>query len=91
MKDVFITGGTGYMGKRLIPLLEQKGFTVTALVRKDSESKLPKGCNIVTATPFEANLFTKQYLKMLFLFSYLGFRTPGLRKKNSSKLSILLL
>jgi uncharacterized protein YbjT (DUF2867 family) len=41
---VFITGGTGYMGQRLIPRLLESGHTVRALVRPGSEKKLPQGC-----------------------------------------------
>lgn len=41
--DVFVTGGTGYMGSRLIPLLLERGHRVTALVRPGSEHKLPRG------------------------------------------------
>jgi uncharacterized protein YbjT (DUF2867 family) len=44
---VFITGGTGYVGQRLIPELLQRGHQVTALVRKGSEHKLPSGCRPV--------------------------------------------
>lgn len=44
MKNVFITGGTGYMGRQLIPLLLKRGHTIRALVRPGSESKLPPGC-----------------------------------------------
>jgi uncharacterized protein YbjT (DUF2867 family) len=41
---VFITGGTGYMGQRLIPRLLERGHTIRALVRPGSEKKLPQGC-----------------------------------------------
>ena len=41
---IFITGGTGYMGRSLIPLLAQRGHSVRALARKGSESRLPPGC-----------------------------------------------
>src|ERR1041385_2303044 len=44
---VFIAGGTGYMGRRLIPQLLQHGFTVRALVRPGSETKLSPGCEPV--------------------------------------------
>ena len=42
--SVFITGGTGYMGSRLIPRLLERGHEVRALVRSGSEKKLPPGC-----------------------------------------------
>ena len=41
--DVFLTGGTGYMGQRLIPTLMARGHRVRALVRPGSERKLPDG------------------------------------------------
>ena len=40
---VFITGGTGYIGSRLIPALQARGQRVRALVRSGSEKKLPTG------------------------------------------------
>jgi uncharacterized protein YbjT (DUF2867 family) len=43
MKQVFIAGGTGYMGSRLIPILSKSGFQVLALARPGSEGKLPAG------------------------------------------------
>jgi uncharacterized protein YbjT (DUF2867 family) len=46
-RDIFITGGTGYMGRQLIPRLLQRGHEVRALVRPGSEGKLPLGCNSV--------------------------------------------
>ncbi len=48
-KKVFITGGTGYMGRRLIPLLQRRGHQITAVAREGSEGKLPTGCEVVVA------------------------------------------
>jgi uncharacterized protein YbjT (DUF2867 family) len=36
-RNIFLTGGTGYMGSRLIPLLLARGPKVRALARKGSE------------------------------------------------------
>lgn len=44
---VFITGGTGYMGTRLIPQMIERGHEVQALVRPGSEKKAPPGCRVV--------------------------------------------
>jgi uncharacterized protein YbjT (DUF2867 family) len=41
--NVFITGGTGFMGRWLIGELVTRGHTVRALVRPGSERKLPAG------------------------------------------------
>jgi len=35
MKKVFVTGGSGFVGQNLIPLLISKGYTVNALARSD--------------------------------------------------------
>jgi nucleoside-diphosphate-sugar epimerase len=40
---VFITGSTGYIGSRLVPLLLGKGHEVRALVRAQSRKRLPAG------------------------------------------------
>ncbi len=37
---VFITGGTGYVGQKVIPALLRRGHEVVCLVRKGSEDKL---------------------------------------------------
>jgi len=49
MKHVFITGGTGYMGRRLIPLLQRRGHKITAVAREGSRGKLPAGCEAIVA------------------------------------------
>jgi uncharacterized protein YbjT (DUF2867 family) len=41
--SVFITGGTGYMGSRLVATLLQRGHAVRALARPESAHKLPAG------------------------------------------------
>jgi uncharacterized protein YbjT (DUF2867 family) len=58
--NVFITGGTGYMGRRLIPLLMQRGHNVKALVRGGSENKLPRLVSNVIADPLEMDSYTKE-------------------------------
>lgn len=45
--NVFVAGGTGYIGSRLIPQLLGQGHRVIAVARKDSERKLPAGCAAV--------------------------------------------
>ncbi len=44
---VFVTGGTGYMGQRLIRALIARGHSVTAVVREGSEKKLPASCALI--------------------------------------------
>ena len=47
MQNIFITGGTGYMGTRLIKALQNQDYYIRALVRKGSEHKLPEECEII--------------------------------------------
>jgi nucleoside-diphosphate-sugar epimerase len=56
-RNVFITGGTGYLGQRLIPALGDRGHTVRALVRPGSERRLPAGAEIVTGNALDAATF----------------------------------
>ena len=44
---IFVTGGTGYVGRPLITHLLQRGHEVRALVRPGSEKKLPAGCQAI--------------------------------------------
>jgi uncharacterized protein YbjT (DUF2867 family) len=46
-RSVFIAGGTGYIGQRLILRLLERGHKVRGLVRPGSERKLPEGCTAV--------------------------------------------
>ena len=41
--DVFVTGGTGYVGQALIPALLRRGHRVSALVRQASLARVPPG------------------------------------------------
>ena len=53
MPPVFIAGGTGYMGQRLIPRLTAQGFAVHALARPGSESRVPRGAEIVLGSALD--------------------------------------
>jgi uncharacterized protein YbjT (DUF2867 family) len=58
VSEVFITGGTGYIGSRLIPHLAGRGHTVRALVRAGSEGRLPDGALPLTCSPLESSTFS---------------------------------
>jgi uncharacterized protein YbjT (DUF2867 family) len=56
-RNVFITGGTGYLGQRLASQLLQRGHTVRALVRRGSEGNLPRGCEAIVGDALQAATF----------------------------------
>lgn len=60
MAKVFITGASGSMGSRLIPLLLARGHGVSGLVRIRSVSKLPAGCRPVIGDPLMIDSFSDQ-------------------------------
>ncbi len=55
--NIFVTGGTGYIGRHLIPELAGRGHTVRALVRAGSERKLPQGATAVHGDALDASTF----------------------------------
>lgn len=55
--NVFMTGGTGYVGSRLAGVLTARGHTVRLLVRKGSESKAPPACSKVFGDPLKPESF----------------------------------
>jgi uncharacterized protein YbjT (DUF2867 family) len=81
MQAVFITGGTGYIGKRLISILLEKNYRIVALVRPGSEAKIPAGCEVVTANPFEANTFAEKIPADCTFVQLLGVPHPSPRKR----------
>ncbi len=59
-RRVFITGGSGYMGRKLIPLLLERGHEVRALVRPGSEKKLPAGCIAVLGDALQGSSYVEK-------------------------------
>ncbi|MCM3901125.1 MAG: NAD(P)H-binding protein [Pyrinomonadaceae bacterium] len=58
-RSVFIAGGTGYLGRRLIPELLSKGHRVRALAREESKEKLPPGCEVVIGDALVSSSFAQ--------------------------------
>ena len=56
-RRVFITGGTGYVGRALLPELLGRGHDIRALVRLGSERKLPPGVISTLGDPLVASTF----------------------------------
>ena len=56
-RSVFITGGTGYLGRPLISELLARGHSVRALARAGSERRLPPGPEVVTGNALDDATF----------------------------------
>lgn len=59
-RNIFITGGTGYIGQVLTARLLDSGHTVRALVRSGSETKLTRGCEAVIGNALDGATFADQ-------------------------------
>ncbi len=54
---IFLTGSTGYIGTRLIPILSARGHHVAALTRAQSRHKLPPNCDPVSGSALDGNSY----------------------------------
>ena len=59
-RKVFVTGGTGYMGQRMIAILLARGHSVTAVARENSRGKLPRGCSTVEGNALDHRSYVSQ-------------------------------
>ena len=86
MKNIFITGGTGYIGSRLIKaLLKEGNFHISALVRKGSENKLPAGCEIIFGDALNADSYKKNIKAGSIFVHLIGVAHPSPSKKEQFK------
>ena len=56
-RSVFVAGGTGYLGRAVIPRLLERGHCVKALVRPGSESRLAAGATAVPGNALDLRSF----------------------------------
>jgi uncharacterized protein YbjT (DUF2867 family) len=74
---IFLTGGTGYMGRRLIAQLSANGHTVRALVRPGSRNKLPAGCEPVIGDALDAATYRVQVAPAEVFVHLIGVAHPS--------------
>src|SRR3954462_12156097 len=76
-RRVFVTGGTGYLGQRLIPALLARGHEVRALVRPGSEKRLPPGCGVVLGNALDGASYASQVAPAETLVHLVGVSHPA--------------
>ena len=77
MSTICITGGTGYIGSRLIPLLTARGHQLKAVVRPGSEKKLPAGVSPIVADPLVEGSYTEALRGCDTFIHLIGVPHPG--------------
>lgn len=80
--DVFITGGSGVIGRALIEGLLQKNISVDALSRPGSEKKFPAGCKVHTGDPLNAASYAAHLKPHHTFVQLVGISHPNPLKKN---------
>jgi uncharacterized protein YbjT (DUF2867 family) len=74
---IFLTGATGYMGRRLAAELERRGRQVTALVRKGSEAKAPAGAAVIIGDALDAASYRERVPKGCTFVHLVGVARPS--------------
>ncbi len=80
--DVFLTGGTGFLGRSLAAELLRRGHRVRALVRPGSESRVVEGCEIVHGDALRAETYANNIAPADTFVHLVGVAHPGPSKAN---------
>ena len=78
--NVFLTGGTGYIGTALAKALLDRGHRVRALVRPGSERKLPNGCEIIHGDALRGDTYVHQVAASHTFVHLVGVSHPNPKK-----------
>jgi uncharacterized protein YbjT (DUF2867 family) len=82
MPTVFVTGGTGFMGRNLCTQLLRRGYEVNALVRPGSEHKLPHGCKVIHGDALDKTSYSSQIPPAETFVQLVGVTHPNPAKKD---------
>ena len=76
-EPVFVTGGTGYIGRPLIESLVAQGIAVDALVRECSQSRLARGARPVFGNALDEGSFATAIPRGATIVHLVGTPHPG--------------
>ncbi len=76
-RHIFVTGGTGYLGRPLVARLMARGHRVRALVRRGSEGRLHPGVDPVVANALDAASFSTAVAPADTLVHLIGTPNPS--------------
>ena len=75
--DVFVTGGTGYIGRPLVLDLLRRGHAVRALVRPGSGNRLPAGALPVAGDALRSETFARSIAPARTFVQLVGVSHPS--------------
>ncbi len=75
--DVFVTGGTGYLGRAMIGVLLNRRHTVRTLTRPTSLDRVPAGATPVVGDALDSATFAAALLTTTTLVHLVGTPHPG--------------
>jgi len=75
--EVFVTGGTGYIGAALIEALRARGHTVRALARPASMGRVPAGATAIAGDALDAASFVAALTRRTTLVHLVGTSHPN--------------
>lgn len=76
-RNVFVTGGTGYIGRALLDALVTRGHTCRALVRPSSAARLPAGVGPVFGNALDADSYADEVPPADTFVQLVGTPHPG--------------
>lgn len=86
MQSIFITGGTRYIGSRLIKALNKETrYRVKALARSGSEHKVPPECEIIKGNALDASTYQNQIDTGSIFIHLIGVAHPSPSRKELFK------
>jgi len=82
LASVFVTGGTGYLGRPLIAQLLRAGHQVRAVARSESIGKLPQGCHAIAGNALDADTYRDHIEPARTFVQLVGVAHPSPSKAN---------